>query len=84
MLVAHIAGPDIRVDNLLRQRCAWCGELLIDYDLERIAVPQGCDPAPSVWTVGKLVAVDGGASWELPESDKLPDESCAGPALSTS
>lgn len=79
-MIIHIAGPDIRVDTLLRQRCAWCGELLLDYDLDRIAVPEGCDPTPSVWTVGKLVAVDGNASWEMPDSgNSLPDESCAGP-----
>ena len=32
----HIAGPDVQVGAQLRQRCAWCGALLIDYALGQL------------------------------------------------
>lgn len=75
----HIAGPDIQVGSQLRQRCAWCGAVLIDYALERIAVPVGQDPRPGRWAPGALVAVDGGASWAVEHEDgaELPPEACA-------
>lgn len=76
--VVHIAGPDIRVNAQFRQRCAWCGALLIDYDLERVAVPEGQDPTPGTWPVGDLIAVDGNASWVEPhaDGDPLPGNAC--------
>jgi hypothetical protein len=76
--VIHIAGYDVQVDALLRQRCAWCGGLLIDYDLSRMAVPVGTDPRPATWPVGDLVAVDGTASWTVPhtDGDPLPAGTC--------
>lgn len=77
--VIHIAGPDITVGPLLRQRCAWCGAVLVDYDLTRIAVPIGQDPRPATWSVGALVEVDGSASWVVPHVDgeQLPADACA-------
>jgi protein gp37 len=72
--VVHFVGPDVQIDNMLRQRCSWCGDLLIDYDLSRTASPcgeacqAGCDPAhhrPATWPDGTLVEVDGGASWAV-------------------
>lgn len=39
--VTHIAGLDVQVGRYLRQRCAWCGAMLSDYDLARVAVPEG-------------------------------------------
>lgn len=76
--VVHIAGPDIQVGAQLRQRCAWCGAVLIDYDLNRIAVPEGQDPRPSTWPVGELIEVDGPASWvvEHTDGDQLPPNAC--------
>jgi hypothetical protein len=77
--VIHIAGPDITIGGqLLRQRCAWCGALLLDYDLSRIAVPVGQDFRPGTWGEGDLVAVDGSASWtvEHEDGDPLPDGAC--------
>jgi hypothetical protein len=76
--IVHIAGPEVRVNTLLRQRCAWCGQMLIDYDLARVAVPEGMDPTPAVWPVAVLVAVDGGASWlvEHEVGAPLPESSC--------
>jgi hypothetical protein len=81
--VVHIAGVDVQVSTptgaLLRQRCSWCGAVLVDYDLARIAVPTGQDPRPATWPVGALVAVDGPASWaeELTDGARLPAGSCA-------
>lgn len=78
----HIAGPAITVGARLRQRCAWCGATMIDYDLDRIAIPDGPagqDPTPATWPIGDLIAVDGHASWTVPHEDDqpLPDDACA-------
>lgn len=77
--VIHIAGVHVQVGPLLRQRCAWCGALLLDYDLERIAVPEGQDPTPATWPHGDLILVDGGVSANIPHQDgqPLPDGACA-------
>ncbi len=77
MSVTHIAAPQITIsDRYLRQRCGWCGEILAEYDLTRIAVPVGQDPTPASWPVGALVTVDGGASWTV-EGERLPNDACA-------
>lgn len=77
--VVHIAGVHVRVGPFLRQRCAWCGAALLDYNLERLAVPVGQDPTPAVWPHGDLVLVDGGMSAvvEHKDGDPLPDGACA-------
>lgn len=77
--IVHIAGPDIQVNAQLRQRCAWCGAVLIDYALERIAVPEGQDPRPGTWPVGALIEVDGPVSSIVPHVDggQLPANACA-------
>lgn len=77
--VIHIAGPGVQVGQHLRQRCGWCGAVLIECALDRIAVPVGQDPRPGTWGVGALVAVDGPASWvvEHADGDPLPDGACA-------
>jgi hypothetical protein len=75
--VIHIAGNDVQVNAQLRQRCAWCGALLIDYNLERVSVPEGTDPRPATWPIGGLVAVDGGLSYVVEHEDgPLPDGAC--------
>ena len=69
MTTTHIAAQHVTVnDRYLRQRCAWCGATLIEYDLHGVAVPEGQDPTPATWPVGALVTVDG---------DRLPDDACA-------
>jgi hypothetical protein len=87
--LVHIAGPDIQVGARLRQRCAWCGALIIDYDLARTASPcgddcraSGCKPEnhrPGTWPVGGLVEIDGAARWTVPHEDgaQLPANACA-------
>lgn len=75
----HIAGVVITLnDELQRQRCGWCSEILIDYDLRRIAV-LGDQPGPLLtWPVGGLVVVDGSMSYALDHVDgeQLPADSC--------
>ena len=77
--VIHIAGPPVEIGPLLRQRCAWCGALLLDYDLERIAAPEGSDPSPPTWPSADLVLVDGALSAVVPheDGDVLPEAACA-------
>lgn len=89
--IIHIAGNVVTVNNhLVRQRCAWCGTVLIDQDLQTIQVQCTCDerphaedcPArmrPATWLVGALIEVDGGMSCIIPhtEGELLPDNHCA-------
>lgn len=57
--ITHFAGLKVQVGTRLRQRCAWCGAVLCDYDLNRIAVLEGQDPMPAMWPPEALVRVDG-------------------------
>lgn len=81
--VTHIAGAQVQVGSRLRQRCSWCGVILADYDLDRIAVPEGQDPRPGMWETGKLVHVNGPLTWTVEHEDgaDLPDEACAAAEL---
>lgn len=82
--ITHIAANDITIGGQrLRQRCAWCGAVLIDMDLTRVAVQAepGEEPKPpATWPVGGLVRVTGTApkvTEALPEHiDRLPDDAC--------
>ena len=70
--VCHLAGPVLEVGSQLRQRCGWCGAVLIDVDLARIAVPVGQDPRPARWEVGGLVEIDGPMSSRVEHVDGTP------------
>lgn len=74
----HIAGPDVQIGSVRRQRCAWCGVLLDEWDLARVAVPVGQDPTPAVWTPGGLVLVDGNMKATVTHEggSQLPDNAC--------
>lgn len=78
-MLVHIAGNDLQVGAQLRQRYAWCGAVLLDYNLDRIAVPEGQDPRPATWPVGDLIAVDGSLSYTVEHEDgqPLPAEACS-------
>lgn len=78
-MIIHIAGPDVTVGHHLRQRCAWCGATLADYDLTRVMVPVGTDPRPATWPPHDLVAIDGNMSYTVEHVDgaDLPAEACA-------
>lgn len=72
--MVHIAGRAICVlDRFCRQRCAWCGEVLIDFDLQRIATIDG--EGPGSWAEGAYVRVDGGASMLV--QPPMPEDCCA-------
>lgn len=75
--VIHIAGVHVQIGQLLRQRCAWCGAVLLNYDLTTIA---GLIPGdtPGTWAVGGLVMTDGGMQYivEHADGDTLPDGTC--------
>lgn len=78
--VVHIVGTVVDVGSRTRQCCAWCGTLLLDYDLTRIAVPVGQDvTAPSHFPPGALLEVDGNCKAVLSTEDGalLPDNACA-------
>jgi hypothetical protein len=73
--VVHIVGTVIDVGTRTRQCCAWCGTVLLDYDLTRIAVPLGQD-ATAHFSPGALLEVDGNCKAVL-DGDRLPDNACA-------
>jgi hypothetical protein len=87
--IVHIAGPVLQVGNQLRQRCGWCGAVLLDYDLANTLSPcddrcqaDGCRSEhhrPGTWPAGELVEVAGPASVVLPHEDgaELPANACA-------
>lgn len=70
----------MQVGSRVRQRCSWCGAVLIDYDLTRIAVPVGQEPGgPGMWETGRLVFHAGGVSYVVAHEDgrDLPAGACA-------
>ena len=53
--VTHIAGPVLsRGGRYIRQRCSWCGAVLIDVDITR-------DRVETTWTVEAFVRCQEGA-----------------------
>lgn len=90
-MTIHIAGLDVQVGTRLRQRCAWCSELLEDRDLarEKVAVtdqsPVTDETPVRGWPVGGLVDVTstpsgaGRMTFVVPhrDGDKLPPDCCA-------
>lgn len=72
--IVHLVGPCMRIGPIVRQRCIWCGALIRDDDLSRIAfqIPEGKteeqaradgDFEPGHWEIGAWVAVDGVARY---------------------
>lgn len=63
-MTVHLAGVDVHYDTHVRQRCSWCGSILIDQDLSRIAVPteqldENGEYHYPTWPIGSLVEVTG-------------------------
>lgn len=82
LTVTHLAGLEVVIGNrYYRQRCSWCGQELVDYDVALIAVPVGQDPTPAFWPVGSLVR-QAGALWTVVEPDvrdeatQTPEDAC--------
>lgn len=85
MSITHIAGVDVTIGGRrARQRCAWCGAVLLDYDLANVAVqvePGEKPKPPAMFEATRLVRFTGrgaGASLleVLDEADELPDDAC--------
>ncbi len=78
----HLVGPEVTVEKrYVRQRCSWCGFLLLDYDLERIQVPEG-QGGPRPWKVGGWVEVGEGFAQSVDvNDDAFPNESCVGESV---
>lgn len=84
--ITHVAGLDVLFQGRWqRQRCAWCGAVLVDNDLSLVAVPIPADESepepPALWPMGALVRVadlGGGARCTsvLDDTDVPPDDSC--------
>lgn len=68
MAAAHIAGLRVHVDGRLRQRCAWCGAILIDYDLAAMQVPDEAAGELATWWPGAQILVDGPAQYVIGQS----------------
>lgn len=87
--IVHIAGNPVQVGTHLRQRCAWCGAVMIDQDLAltMVQIPEdGSEPASyPTWGVGELIARNGldgsmvSGSWvvEHEAGQPVPDGCCA-------
>lgn len=59
MPITHIAANSITLEGrFLRQRCAWCGCIIIDNDLSRMEVALNPDgtvpPPPRGWECSRL------------------------------
>jgi hypothetical protein len=82
--VVHIAGTVIVLfGRYMRQRCDWCGIILLEYDLARVAGLVGTDPTPAHWPPGSLVRVDGNVSASIDNPEvkdgeiQIPPDCCA-------
>lgn len=84
--VTHLAGAAVEYQHesgrILRQRCSWCGALLVDENLDRIAVPVGQEGPIPTWELGRFVDVvspDGrGGVWSLNDwtTGAVPQTAC--------
>lgn len=79
MDIVHVAGMEIDVRGRIIQRCAICGEILIDIQTGVISGAFDNNPATyPTWTMGRMVFIDAeGNPSQLPETGKLPPNSCA-------
>ena len=76
--VTHIALDAVWVnERWMRQRCGWCGEILLDYDLKRLQTLDGDEEPPAQFPVGTLVYTLAGAKCFVGNVDRLPDDCCA-------
>ena len=63
MSESHVAGPPMKCNERVRQRCSWCGAVLIDQDLTLVGMmlnEDGTVPAFPVWGEGDYIRIDGG------------------------
>lgn len=78
--LTHIAGVRLDIAGRVIQRCSLCGAKLCDSEDSAMPVgPDGEPPTFPTWEVGRLVQVEAGnptRSSLLPDTDKLPPDSC--------
>jgi hypothetical protein len=75
----HIAAyPIVIGGRFQRQRCGWCGAVLIDNDWSRMATV-GEWSEPATWPTQGLVLIDGALATvvEHVDGDPLPPNCCA-------
>lgn len=77
MSVTHVAGLPVTMHGIhVRQRCAWCGAIIEDQDLTRMAAPIGQQSSAfPTWEVGVMVRIDGGC-YSTVDGDKMPEDAC--------
>lgn len=84
----HIAGFPVQIGSKYRQRCAWCGAILIDGDMsqEMVSTGDGASPSgPGKYEMGALVEVyTAGAMTQTAvvaheDGTQLPANACVGP-----
>lgn len=86
---SHVAGLAITWDGrFVRQRCAWCGAVLVDHDLGYVMVETPSDGStpepPPTWPVDALVRIDGHMRYTVNTEEQLgegqgevvPDDCC--------
>ena len=80
MTTTHIAANHVYICGRLIQRCAVCGEVLINTNLSRVSVPEAdADKPLGTWTAGRMIRVTKGNPTGyvmLDDTGKLPDDTC--------
>jgi hypothetical protein len=83
--LVHVAGPQITFGSVQRQRCAWCGALIVEHDLASVGVQvqegESAEHAMEGFRRSRwegLVAVDGNVKWAVdePADGQAPERSC--------
>lgn len=84
----HIAGLEVMIGRHVRQRCGWCGALLVDIDMstvqaavDHLRTPPDTPGYPT-WPVGALVDTPGvGAGYshvvEHLDGGPMPQDACS-------
>jgi hypothetical protein len=62
----HIAGFEVQFAERIRQRCSWCGEVLIDQELALVTMHPWSEF--TVWPAGKQILHDGNL-WTVLEDE---------------
>lgn len=80
--MTHVAGLAIDVEGYVRQRCAWCSQVILEYDLSyrgNHPAPANGYRAPSTWDAGTLVRLlddAGSMRVEQDPADPAPEDAC--------
>lgn len=75
--VIHVAGSQVQVGMQFRQRCGWCGAIILDIDLTDL-LNQGNTASVTAWPPGSFVVVEGDTAYAISESwgGRLPEGHC--------